>query len=107
VSRLLHLLALVALMLAPASMHGAAAAPAVPHHGGQAMAADHCAGSEQQPEQERDGRAADCALACSAMPGAGAELAAAPLPTPAYDAAPAAFHTGTAPGSDPPPPRTA
>lgn len=102
-SRFLHLLALVALLLAPLSMHRAEAAPLHP----SATPAGHCAGSEQAPEEHDQDRSADCALACSAMPSAGDALAALALPRPAFAAALASFFAGTAPGSDPPPPRFA
>jgi hypothetical protein len=104
VNRILHLLALLAMMLSPIAMHGAAAAPSQ-HHA--ASADPHCGGSGEAPDEEEQSRGADCALACSAMPGAGASLEAAAAHRTLYDAAPAAFFTGTAPGSDPPPPRTA
>jgi len=104
VSRILHLLALLVLVLAPAAMHRADAAPAAPQHH-MASADGHCGGSEQPPDENDRSRGADCALACSAMPGAGARIEAAPMPKRAYAAAPAAFFAGTAPGSDPPPPR--
>ena len=102
-SRILHLLALVALVLTPMAMHRAEAAPAPQHS--MASADGHCGGSEQPPDENDRSRGADCALACSAMPGAGARIDAAPMPKSAYSAAPAAFFAGTAPGSDPPPPR--
>ena len=106
-SRLVHLIALIALVLAPTAMHRADAAPtpaSSSHHG--AAAADHCAGgTEQAPADDETQRTADCALACSAMAGAAAGFAAARLPSGGYDAVPAAFFAGTAPGSDPPPPR--
>ena len=103
-SRILHLLALLALVLTPMAMHRAEAAPAAPQHH-SASADGHCGGSEQAPDDRDQGRGADCALACSAMPGAGASLPAAAPHRTNYDAAPAAFFAGTAPGSDPPPPR--
>ena len=102
-NRILHLLTLVALVLSPTAMHRAEAAPAAPHH--VASADGHCGGTEQTPDDREQSRGADCALACSAMPGAGARIDAAPMPKAAYSAAPAAFFAGTAPGSDPPPPR--
>ncbi|HEX9932386.1 MAG TPA: hypothetical protein VGB08_06040 [Allosphingosinicella sp.] len=105
-NRILHLLALIAMMLAPMAMHGAEAAPAPAEH--HATSADaHCGGSDQAPDEGDKGRGADCALACSAMPGVGATLHAAAAHRTLYNAAPAAFFAGTAPGSDPPPPRNA
>gem|GEM_PF-3550642 len=103
-SRILLLLALLALMLGPVAMNSAQAAPAAQQH--HAPSADaHCTGGERSPDEQDRGRSADCALACSAMPCAGAELASEPLPRASYAAASAAFFAGTAPGSDPPPPR--
>jgi hypothetical protein len=106
VTRILHLLALAAMMLSPIAMHGAQAARAPAEHH---IASDdgHCGGTEPAPEDREQGRGADCALACSAMTGAGACVAAAARHRAIYDAAPAAFFAGTAPGSDPPPPRPA
>jgi hypothetical protein len=107
VLRILHLLALLAMMLAPAAMHAAPAAAASLAHHATAEAA-HCGGdgAERQDDKER-GRSADCAIACSAMP-CGTALAAPPaMPRASFLAAPSSFSTGTAPGSDPPPPRLA
>ncbi len=102
--RILHFLALLALMLAPVAMHGADAAPSAPHH---AAATGHCPGGEQQPRQNESdrGSAADCALACSAMPGSGSAVAPALMPRSAYAALRTALLAGIVPGSDPPPPR--
>ncbi|HEY0012465.1 MAG TPA: hypothetical protein VGB79_06380 [Allosphingosinicella sp.] len=104
--RFLHFLALLAMMLAPMAMHGAPAAAAAPAHHAVAEA-PHCAGSgEGQDERER-GRSADCAIACSAMTG-GSQLAEPAAPPRAdFLAALNSFVAGTAPGSDPPPPRLA
>jgi hypothetical protein len=98
------MLALVALMLGPLAMHRADAAPSAPEL--HAASADgHCGSEGQAPDDRDKGKGADCALACSAMPGAGAALEAAPLPSPSYSPARPSFFAGTAPGSDPPPPR--
>jgi hypothetical protein len=104
VNRILHLLALIAMMLAPMAMHGAEAAPSESQHH-VASAAPHCGGSSEAPDEQEQSRGADCALACSAMPGAGASVLAAASHRTIYNVAPAAFFAGTAPGSDPPPPR--
>ena len=103
-SRILHLLVLLELALTPTARHGAEAAPAAPQH--QMASADgHCGGTLEAPDERDPGLGADCALACSAMPGSGARIDALPMPRPVYAAAPAPFFAGTAPGSDPPPPR--
>ncbi len=101
--RLLHLLALLAMMLAPMAMHGASAAAAAPHH--QASAGEHCGDSAGRQDDTERGRSADCAIACSAMACASALVEPAPLPRAAFASAPSPFFAGTAPGSDPPPPR--
>lgn len=103
-TRFVHLLAFLALLFAPPAMHRADAATAAPHHQ-TAAPAGHCDGSGQVPADESGGQAADCALACSAMPGACAALAVSPAPRSAYALGRAAFFAGTVPGSDPPPPR--
>jgi hypothetical protein len=107
VNRLLHLFALLGLLLSPMHMADAApaAAPAPAHHA-MAVAADHCAGDRSAPDRDR--AKPDCALACSAMPGACAALAGGPaLPHLPYLAAPARWRIGAGPVSDPPPPRRA
>lgn len=103
VKRFIQFLALLALILAPAALHRA---EALPHHVPAATDSDHCGGSRQPVDEDRRERnAADCAMACSAMPGACAQVEAAPSPASPYLALPAPFFAGTAPGSDPPPPR--
>lgn len=103
-SRILHLLALIALVLTPMTMHRAEATPAAPRHH-EASANGHCGGSEQAPADRDQSRGADCALACSAMPGSGARIEPTAMPRAAYTPLPITFFAGTAPGSDPPPPR--
>ncbi len=94
------------MMLAPMAMHGApAAAPAGGHHA--AAEADHCGGSDQRSDEGDRGRSADCAIACSAMACGAAFAEPDPLPRAAFAAAATPFFAGTAPGSDPPPPRAA
>ena len=105
--RLLHLFALLAMMLAPMAMHGApaaaASAPSPGHH--SAGEAAHCGGSGQREEQKEKGRSADCAIACSAMPCASHLSEPLSLPRAGFAATLSPFFAGTAPGSDPPPPR--
>ncbi len=103
-SRLFHLLALLALLLAPAGMLGSHAAMAMPH---QPVAASmsHC-DEQQTPAEDDRQRMLDCAIACTAMP------ASAPLvpPEPAFlaavpVAAPTQFFESTRPEAATPPPR--
>jgi hypothetical protein len=103
VTRLLHLFALVAMALASVTMHGAPASAAAPHH--RAAQAGHCGDSEQSGQDRDRSRSADCALACAALPCATAAAMPAPLPRLLFTRAPEPFFAGTAPGSDPPPPR--
>jgi hypothetical protein len=103
---LLHLLALLAMMLAPMAMHGAPAAAAAPAHH-NAAEAPHCADSREGQDERERGRSADCAVACSAMTGGTQLSEPAPPPRAAFLAALTSFVAGTAPGSDPPPPRFA
>lgn len=104
--RLLHLLALIAMMLAPMAMHGAPAVAAAPAHHGAAQA-PHCAGSGEGQDEKERGRSADCAIACSAMAGGSQLSGPAPPPRAAFVAMLSSFVAGTALGSDPPPPRLA
>ena len=104
--RLLYLLALVAMMFAPMAMHGAPAAAAAPAHHAAAEA-PHCAGTGEGQDEKERGRSADCAIACSAMTGGSQLSEPAPPPRAAFVAALTSFLAGTAPGSDPPPPRLA
>jgi hypothetical protein len=91
---------------APMAMHGAPARAATSAHHVEA-GTPHCAGGSDRQDQTERGRAADCAIACSAMPERTHLCQPAPLPCPAFAAALSAFVAGSAPGSDPPPPRTA
>ena len=65
-TRLFQILALFALLLAPAGMLGSHAAMAMPH-GAAAGAMDHCADQRAPAEEDRQAMA-DCAIACTAMP---------------------------------------
>jgi hypothetical protein len=67
--RILHILALLALLLAPAGMLGSHAAMAMPSSAAASSTMDHC--SEKQAPEESDSRAMlDCAIACTALPAA-------------------------------------
>lgn len=103
--RLVHLLVLAALAVAPFGRIGAAQAMI-----GQApmVMAAHCAG-DPPPSGDRNHRmAVDCTIACAFMIVVPAPFA---LPPPALAAAPvsplAAFPPGIRPEADPPPPRLA
>ena len=107
-ARLIRLLALLALVLAPLGMmtaHPAMAmpAPAAGAHHGQ----DHCAGMDQ-PAKPQPVSCIDCILVCSALPAVESEIVAhpvgaAPLPRLAREARVHGLH----PESEPPPPRFA
>ena len=103
-TRLFQILALFALLLAPAGMLGSHAAMAMPHEAA-AGAMDHCA-DQQAPAEKNRQAMLDCAIACTAMP------AAEPLSACEQMLAPPALLMGPTPvfdGSDPelatPPPR--
>ena len=118
VIRLLRLLTIFAVLLAPLTMTGGHAAMAMPaaakamdHHSGQAMTAEHCAGMSGQSDDQSDhksGPSIDCMMACSCLPPAGTELAEhAMLVAIVEPPALAAGLIGLNPESDPPPPRIA
>jgi hypothetical protein len=109
--RLLQLLTLLAMILAPVGMatgHDAMAAPAAPGaHTMSAMATDHCAGMDQ-PAKPQPPSCVDCNMVCAALPAvetavAVHPIAAASLPRIAPEEAVQGLH----PESDPPPPRLA
>jgi hypothetical protein len=112
VLRLIRILTLAALLLAPFGMvgeHATAALPAVAaagHHM-EDMAAGHCADTGE-PAKDRPSSSIDCMMACSALAGIESELAEHPLPaaTPPQELAPKTIH-GLNPEADPPPPRFA
>gem|GEM_PF-3111321 len=103
--RLLPLLIVIALAIAPFGRMGMAEARAMPKDMSSAMAF-HCAG-QPMPEGDKGGRVGiDCMIACAAM----APAATPPLsPPPPTAAVPIAARTlaldGIHPEADPPPPR--
>lgn len=104
----LSLLAMFALLIAPLRMFGGGEAMAIPHHAPAASAGEHCPPAQDEPDESQPSAAIDCMIACAAMTGAGpAPGAAAPGPAPSYAVFRPLFFAGTAPGSDPPPPRRA
>jgi hypothetical protein len=71
IARLLPLLLLLALAVAPFRMFGGEAA-AMPHHGDAPMAMEHCLPG---PEPRTDDPAkASCAMACTAIPALGSPV---------------------------------
>lgn len=67
-TRLFQILALFALLLAPAGMLGSHAAMAMPH-GAAAGTPNHCADQQAPAEEDRQAML-DCAIACTAIPAA-------------------------------------
>ena len=108
--RLVRILALLALVLAPLGMMGAhpamatPAAAVAPHHG---LASDHCAGMDQ-PEKPKPVSCIDCIMVCSGLPVAQSDIAAHPLATAPLPRLPLEQRVdGLHPESEPPPPRFA
>ncbi|HEY0027436.1 MAG TPA: hypothetical protein VGC35_06165 [Allosphingosinicella sp.] len=110
-SRLFRLLAMFALLLMPLAMAGQGHAVAAAPHGETASAdAGHCADMEGKGDKKRhDGSsAAECLMACAALPAAGAPVAAEQIvlrPTPVAALEPAIV--GLSPEAETPPPRIA
>lgn len=104
--RLLPLLVLIALALAPFGRMGAAQAEATPYHA-TAMAA-HCAGQPIPGDDESAPASIDCMIACAAIT-APAATAPSPLLLPALAAMAAALPEplGILLLAEPPPPRLA
>jgi hypothetical protein len=106
-SRLFPILAVLALLFAPAGMLGSHAAMAMPHDAGARMAG-HCETQNQAPAEQPGPSMIDCAIACSAMPSAAPfvvqkrVLAAIQFKTPLVR-----FVAGTRPEAATPPPRMA
>jgi hypothetical protein len=102
-SRLLSILALLAVLFAPAGMLGSHAAMAMPQQ--HASAQNHCP-EQQQPDERQQRAMIDCAIACTALPGrqpAVGRNGIAPAAMP--EMAPDLFVEGTRPEADTPPPR--
>jgi hypothetical protein len=110
-SRLVRLLTVLALLLMPLAMAGQGhAIAAAPHHEIATDGAGHCA--DTKPDDGSDergaGTAAQCMMACAALPAAGAPLPAArTVLRTAVTGTPVAGITGLAPESETPPPRSA
>lgn len=117
-ARLVRLLTIFAVLLAPLSMVGERAAMAMPagpeasaHHSAGPSRAGHCAEMSGQSEDEKapDTQCLiDCAIACSAIPAGGSQMADQSMPVVMVQPQPLVGRlSGLHPESDPPPPRIA
>ncbi|MBX3560357.1 MAG: hypothetical protein KF780_00945 [Sphingomonas sp.] len=110
--RLLPLIAIFALLVAPFGRIGMAEAAATLHHAAPMAMAGHCedmAAPDHGPTGKAGKAAIDCMIACAAvapMPLSQIALMIVPAAMPGDGGAPAAFD-GLHPGADPPPPRFA
>lgn len=110
VLRLLRILTLVALLLAPLGMmsgHAAMAMGSAAEATNSMGPADHCGGMDK-PARHQPASGIDCTIACSAVPSAEGTVATHPIA--AAQIPPIALATslfGLHPESDPPPPRLA
>ena len=103
-TRLFQILALFALLLAPAGMLGSHAAMAMPH-AAAAGKMDHCA-DQQAPAQEDRQAMLDCAIACTAMPADQPSFALEQMAvSPVLLMGPIPFFDGSSPELATPPPR--
>ena len=102
--RILPLLTLLALLVAPFGRMASAETVTMMEHAAAAAALPgHCSDT---PEQDRPERSIDCMIACAAMAAADApSLAPAPLTQTAPESLPSASFAGLNPAADPPPPR--
>ncbi|HKX22949.1 MAG TPA: hypothetical protein VJM81_06710 [Rhizorhapis sp.] len=105
ITRLLSILAALALMIAPVAMFGGGTAVAAPMAEAE-MAAGHCAGMDGGHEKQKPAASHDCVAACSAIAPAAATSAEEPAGSLIlYHALPlAAFH-GIKSKAETPPPR--
>jgi hypothetical protein len=107
---LVRLLAMLALLLMPLAMAGQGhAAAATPHHAAAASpAGHHHQSSSPEQEEQRKGSAAQCMMACAALPAFDAPLRhETEAPSAALFALPVRPITGLAPEAETPPPRPA
>jgi len=109
-ARLVRILALLALVLAPLGMMGAHPAMATPNPAVAALhgqGSEHCAGMDQ-PEKPKPVSCIDCIMVCSGLPVAESDVAAHPLATAPMPRLPLEQRVhGLHPESEPPPPRFA
>jgi hypothetical protein len=102
---ILHALALLAMLLAPAGMLGSHSAMAMPHEA-TATGSDHCEMKQPGSSDEQRQTMIDCAIACSAIPSnEGFEAPASFFNAPDYRAALVPDTHGTRPEAATPPPR--
>jgi hypothetical protein len=110
VSRLLHVLTVLAMLLMPLAMAGRGhAAAAVPHPGmAAATAQEDCHKGTPDQQDSRQDAAARCMMACAALPAAEAPRQAEPqVLRPSLYAATVVPIGGLAPEAETPPPRLA
>ena len=104
--RLLPLLALIALLVAPFGRMAAAEASAMPHHGAAAPAASHCPDMPAPDGGDGSQSSIDCMIACAAVTAADAPALAPAPPSRAVTAIRRVVRfSGLNPQADPPPPR--
>lgn len=105
--RLLPVLALIALLIAPFGRMGMAEATTAPHHDAPMAIAGHCEDSLTPAAPGQPNKTAiDCMIACAAVAPVDTQLLAEEMPAaPAPGALPLATFHGLHPGADPPPPR--
>lgn len=104
-SRLFSIMALLALLFAPAGMLGSHAAMAMPHDAA-ASTMGHCDTKEQAPDEQPAPSMIDCAIACSAMPSADPFVAQKPVGVAAeFKTSIIRFVAGMRPEAATPPPR--
>ncbi len=102
--RILSILALFAMLFAPAGMLASHAAMAMPHHGG--ASAGHGSEHRQHHDGGEEQAMIDCAIACTALPSHEPVVAdEAPLKAAAPEGHPALALHGTRPEAATPPPR--
>jgi hypothetical protein len=101
--RFLSILALFAVLLAPAGMLGSHAAMAMP---AQPSASGHCSEQQQHDSGEQKQAMIDCAIACTALPSHQPMLGETGVtPAAAPEAGVTSFTEGTRPEAATPPPR--
>ncbi len=105
--RLLPLLALLALLIAPFGRMGMAEATPTPNHGAPMAMAGHCEDMPASAPGQPDKAGIDCMIACAAIaPDAAPFVAGTPPPAAAAPGAlPVAPFRGLHPTAEPPPPR--
>ena len=109
--RLMRVLTLLAVLLAPLAMmssHAQAAAPAAVNHvrGGSSAMPGHCPPAGEEQDKQKPAPNIDCTIMCSAMPAPDAVIPAQPALTALDLVQPLGIGGyGLNPEADPPPPR--